>query len=109
MSGQTTGYCDRDLARILDAGYSQHVARVYPGIGTRFSRPAPFRFDRAITTFRRDGDRWRRSDETHRDVTFEVADAIAILRECGVESAVRPSFGDEVLPTGLVVLVGRRR
>lgn len=78
-------------------------------IVTRFARPAPFRFDRAITTFRRDGGRWRRSDETHRNVTFEAADAMAILRESGLESEVRPSFGGETLAPGLVVLVGRRR
>lgn len=78
-------------------------------IVTRFSRPEAHRYDRAITTFRRDGDRWCRSDETHRNVTFEADDALAILRERGVEACVRASFGSETLPPGLVVLTGTRR
>lgn len=76
---------------------------------TRFSRPEAHRYDRAITTFRRDGDRWRRSDETHRNVTFEADDALGILRERGVEARVQASFGSETLPPGLVVLTGTRR
>lgn len=78
-------------------------------IVTRFSRPAPFRYDRSITTFRRDGTCWRRSDETHHNVTFEATEAVEILRERGAEARVQPSFGDETLPPGLVVLVGSRR
>ncbi|HEX7328383.1 MAG TPA: class I SAM-dependent methyltransferase [Casimicrobiaceae bacterium] len=78
-------------------------------IVTRFSRPTPHRYDRAITTFRRDGDCWRRSDETHRNVTFEADDALAILRGRGIEAHVQMSFGSETLPPGLVVLAATRR
>ncbi|MGE5336527.1 MAG: class I SAM-dependent methyltransferase [Gemmatimonadota bacterium] len=78
-------------------------------IVTRFSRPQAYRFDRHITVFRRDSDVWRRSDEHHRNVTFEAEDALRILRDCGVDAQVRPAFGEEALPEGLVVLAGVRR
>jgi SAM-dependent methyltransferase len=78
-------------------------------IVTRYSRPAAHRFDRAITLFRRvDGD-WRRSDEHHSNVTFEVDAALAILRAHGVDARCEAAFGGETLPEGLVVLVGERR
>ena len=75
-------------------------------IVTRFSRPAPFRYDRDITVFRRIDGQWRRSDEHHCNVTFEADEAVRILRENGVEAEVRPSFGSESLPAGLVVVAG---
>ena len=78
-------------------------------IVTRFSRPAPHRFDRRITVFRRSGDGWRRSDEHHRNVTFEVDDALRVLRDNGIDAHCRAAFGDEKLPEGLVVLTGVRR
>jgi SAM-dependent methyltransferase len=89
---------------------SQVHARVEEdwAIVTRFSRPEPRRFDRTITVFRRvDGD-WRRSDERHRNVTFEGDAAVSILREHGLTARQRPAFGAEQLPEGLVVLVGAR-
>ncbi|MDE2360588.1 MAG: hypothetical protein KGL70_14540, partial [Betaproteobacteria bacterium] len=75
---------------------------------TRFSRPAPFRYDRDITVFRRIDGQWRRSDEHHRNVTFEANEAGRILRENSVEAEVRSSFGSESLPAGLVVVAGTR-
>jgi len=78
-------------------------------IVTRYSRPRPERFDRDITVFRRVDDAWRRTDEHHRNVLFEADRAIAILREEGVDASVRPAFGEETLPEGLVVLAGVRR
>jgi SAM-dependent methyltransferase len=78
-------------------------------IVTRFSCPGPYRFDRAITVFRRAGDHWRRSDEHHRNVTFEVEDALRILRDNGIEARQRTAFGEETLPDGLLVLAGVRR
>lgn len=76
---------------------------------TRYSRPAPYRFDRDFTVFRRTDDGWRRSDEHHATVTFEPDDALAILRANGVDAEIRPAFGSETLPEGLVVLTGARR
>jgi len=78
-------------------------------IVTRFSRPEPYRFDRAITVFRRDGDHWRRSDEQHRNVTFEADEALRVLHDNGIDASLRLSFGAEQLPDGLVVLAGVRR
>ena len=78
-------------------------------IVTRFSRPAPVRYDRDITVFRRIDNQWRRSDEHHRNVTFDADEAVRILRENGVEVEVRASFGSESLPAGLVVVTGTRR
>ena len=78
-------------------------------IVTRFSRPQPDRLDRDITVFRRAGETWRRSDEHHRNVTFDAQEALRILRANGVEAQQRPAFGEETLPDGLVVLTGVRR
>jgi ubiquinone/menaquinone biosynthesis C-methylase UbiE len=78
-------------------------------IVTRFSRPAPGRFDREITIFRRVGEHWRRSDELHRNLTFDAHEALAILRGHGIDAQRRPAFGEETLPEGLVVLTGTRR
>jgi SAM-dependent methyltransferase len=78
-------------------------------IVARFSRPQPERFDRAITVFRRAGEHWRRSDEHHRNVTFDPREALKIVRDQGVDARQRPAFGEETLPEGLVVLTGVRR
>ena len=78
-------------------------------IVTRFSHPAPGRFDREITVFRRVGEHWRRSDEHHRNLTFDAQEALRILRGHGIDAQQRPAFGEERLPEGLVVLTGTRR
>jgi len=78
-------------------------------IVTRFSRPGSFRFDRHITVFRRDGEHWRRSDEHHRNVTFDPQDALQILRDNKIDARERAAFGNETLPGGLIVLTGTRR
>ena len=78
-------------------------------IVTRFSRPAPRRFDREITMFRRVDGLWRRSDEHHANVTFEADAALQILRDHGVDARCEPAFGDETLPEGLVVIAGVKR
>lgn len=83
-------------------------AKVEPdwAIVTRFSRPAPCRFDRHITVFRRHGEQWQRSDEHHRNVTFEADEALRLLRAQGIDAQVFAAFGSESLPEGLVVLAG---
>jgi hypothetical protein len=77
-------------------------------IVTRFSRPEPCRFDRMIAVFRRVGDSWRRSDEHHRNLTFDADDAVNVLREIGIDENYRADFGVEKFHEGLVVLKGRR-
>ena len=76
---------------------------------TRYSRPGPFRFDRDITVFRRVDGAWRRSDEHHSNVTFEIDAALSVLRDHGVAATCERAFGDETLPEGLVVLAGVKR
>lgn len=75
---------------------------------TRYSRPARRRLDRQITVFRRVGEHWRRSDEHHRNLSFEVDHGLRILRDNGIDAHARAAFGAEQLPEGLVVLAGRR-
>jgi hypothetical protein len=62
-----------------------------------------------ITVFRRAGDSWRRSDEIHRNLTFDVDAALNLLRDNGIDARCRAAFGDERLPDGLAVLTGIRR
>jgi hypothetical protein len=59
--------------------------------------------------FRRVSEVWRRSDEHHRNVTFDADEARRILADAGLEARVQPAFADEAMPEGLVVLVGERR
>jgi len=99
----TEVFCDRrDLGQIHAKVQEDWV------IVTRFSRPEPCRFDRAITVFRREGGTWRRSDEYHRNVTFDVDEALRVLRDNGLDDRWRASFVAEKLPRGLVVLAAAR-
>jgi SAM-dependent methyltransferase len=73
---------------------------------TRFSIPAPDRFIRDMTTFvRQEGGLWRRDDEHHENVLLDTAALPELLQANGFTAQVRPSFGTESLPDGLVVLV----
>jgi hypothetical protein len=57
--------------------------------------------------FRREGAGLRRrSEEHHRNITFDADEALRILQDNGVDARLRRSFGDESLPDGLVVLSG---
>lgn len=77
-------------------------------IYTRLLRPAPDRLDRAITVFRRVGKTWRRSDEVHHNLSFDVSEALRLLRSAGIDAVSRPAFGSEKLPDDLIVLTGSR-
>jgi SAM-dependent methyltransferase len=78
-------------------------------IVTEFSQPSAGKFVRDITTFLRNPDgTWRRDDERHENVLIDTSTVPAVLAERGVEAEVRPSFGHEELPAGLVTVVGRR-
>jgi SAM-dependent methyltransferase len=100
----TEAYCAARNIREVHAKVEDHWAIV-----TRFSRPAPYRYDRDLTVFRRIDGQWRRSDEHHRNVAFEADDAVRILRECGIDAEARRSFGTEQLPTGMIVVTGIRK
>lgn len=76
---------------------------------TRFSLPAPNQYVREMTTFVRDHDgSWRRDDERHDNVLIDTSQVPSLLAEHGVEATIRPSFGTEILPDGLVAVIGRR-
>ena len=76
---------------------------------TRFAVPSPDRFVREITTFLRDPDgSWRRDDERHDNVLLDTALIPPLLAGEGLDVVVLPSFGEEILPPGLRVVVGRR-
>jgi SAM-dependent methyltransferase len=78
-------------------------------IVTEFSVPRPERFVRQMATFLRNDDgSWRRDDERHDNVLIDTARVPALLAEHGVDAEVRPAFGDETLPDGLVAIVGGR-
>jgi SAM-dependent methyltransferase len=77
---------------------------------TRWEIPDRTRFRRVMTTFLRNDDgTWRRDDETHDNVMVDTASIPALLAPTGVDVEVRPAFGDETFPEGLVALVGTKR
>ncbi|MCU1451776.1 MAG: methyltransferase family protein [Acidimicrobiales bacterium] len=76
---------------------------------TRTSLPTPTKYVREMTTFVRTGDgAWRRDDERHDNVLIDTSGVPKLLKEQGLEADVRPAFGDESLPEGLVAIVGHR-
>ena len=76
-------------------------------IVTRFSSPRPEEFVREITTFVREADgRWRRADERHESVLIDVRHVPRWLADVRLDAEVRPAFGGERLPRGLVAVVG---
>ncbi len=102
---------------ILDLDYDQiregepPVARVEEdwAIITEYSRPAPDRFVRDITTFVPDGaGAWRRSDEHHENVLVDTSRIPALLAGHGVRATVGTSFGDAELPAGLRSVTGSK-
>jgi SAM-dependent methyltransferase len=78
-------------------------------IVTTFSRPAPDRFERDMTTFVRlpDGT-YRRDDEHHGNVLVDTAAVPDLLREHGVTAVIGDSFDDPAhpLPVGLKSVIG---
>ena len=66
-------------------------------------------FRREMTMFVRDGELWRRDDETHDNVLIDTSRLPELLARFGVDAEVRHAFGDEALLSGLVAVVGRRR
>ncbi len=66
-------------------------------------------FRREMTMFVRDGELWRRDDETHDNVLIDTSRLPELLARFGVDAEVRHAFGDEALMSGLVAVVGRRR
>jgi SAM-dependent methyltransferase len=79
-------------------------------IVTEFSQPTPARYVRQMATFvRNDDGTWRRDDERHDNVLIDTALVPGWLAQEGVDAVVGTSFGTEVLPVGLMTVVGRKR
>ena len=77
---------------------------------TRTSVPDRRTFRRDMTMFVRDGPHgWRRSDELHDNILIDTAQLPRSLSALGIEAEVRPSFGTEELPIGLVAVVGVKK
>ncbi len=78
-------------------------------IVSEFDVPDPEHFVRRMAVFLRNDDgTWRRDDERHDNVMVETSSIPALLATEGVTASVRSAFGDEELPRGLHVIVGRR-
>lgn len=77
---------------------------------TRFPFEGEDRYIREMATFTRNPDgSYRRDDERHDNVLVDTSRIPALLAQHGVDATVHPSFGDEVLPEGLVAIVGIAR
>jgi SAM-dependent methyltransferase len=99
----------------LEYGEARRDAPNHSAVGpdwaiiTRFSRPAPDRFARDITTFLASGDgSWRRDTEHHDSVLIDTGRIPALLRLLGVEARVGSAFGAETLPLGLRAVTGHK-
>jgi len=74
---------------------------------TRFSRPAPDKFVRDITSFVPDGQgAWRRDDERHENVLIDTSRIPALLRAHGVTATLGSAFGAAEMPPGLRTVTG---
>jgi hypothetical protein len=51
---------------------------------------------------------WRRSDELHDNVLIDTSVLPAFLASHGIRAELRDAFGSEMLPTGLLAVVGCR-
>ena len=66
------------------------------------------RLTRDITLFRRVGDRWRRSDETHQLRLHRPRDVLALLRDAGFEARQTKGYGPVHFEPGWAGFVARR-
>ena len=101
--------CDLEYGEIR-AG-AENLGRAGPdwAVITEFSRPAPDRFVRDITTFVPDGaGAWRRADERHENVLVDTSRIPALLAAQGVRATVGTCFGAAELPPGLRAVTGRK-
>jgi SAM-dependent methyltransferase len=73
------------------------------------SLPTPDRLVRDITVFTLGDDGcWRRDDERHDNILIDTAQVPGLLAAQDIQVTVGTAFGDEHLPAGLAVLIGRR-
>ncbi|HKC23943.1 MAG TPA: class I SAM-dependent methyltransferase [Thermoanaerobaculia bacterium] len=65
------------------------------------------RLTRRITTFRRTGSLWRRTEELHRLRLWDRAEVSGLLSRAGFDSAIGGSYGRFLLPAGHLVAIAR--
>jgi SAM-dependent methyltransferase len=63
---------------------------------------------RRITTFRKDGDLYRRNDETHRVRLYDAARLAAELRRTGFRVRITRRYGDYALAKARVAFIARK-
>ena len=96
-------------ARTVDGMASRGWVGEDWGLITEFSAPTPDRFVREMTIFSRNEDgTWRRDFERHDNVLLDVTTIPPLLARHGVQAEIRDAFGNETMPPGLKVIVGRK-
>jgi SAM-dependent methyltransferase len=101
--------CDFEWGRARST--TQTIGRVGEdwAIITRHSLPSKDLFVREMTTFVPNPDgTWRRDEERHDNVLIDTIRVPDLLAAEGVETELLDSFGGEMLPAGLVAVVGHR-
>ncbi len=101
--------CDLEYGEIRAA--EGNIGRTGPdwAVIAGFSRPAPDRVVRDITTFVPDGHgAWRRGRERHENVLVDTALIPALLLEHGVDATVGTSFAGAEVPPGLRTVTGTK-
>lgn len=63
---------------------------------------------RRIVSFRKIGEAWRRSEETHRQQLYKGSSLARMLRRIGFRVRLVRSYGDHVLAEGVVGIVARK-
>jgi SAM-dependent methyltransferase len=66
------------------------------------------RLTRRIVTFRKDGGRYRRADELHRQRLFKAADVAAELRHAGFRVRTSRHYGQFRLPPARAAIIARK-
>lgn len=103
---------------ICDRSWAVHRADEHPHIWirdswvliTETSVPHPNGFVRDMTIFATDEHgQWQRTSERHDNWLIDVAELPSVMAEFGVDATVVRSFGEEQLPPGLDVIIGRKQ
>ena len=105
------------LLDLLDRSYGETRSDLAPlhwegegwAMDVAFSLPSVDRFVRDISlTWTAPDGTVHEEHEVHANVLVDAEVAVGALRDAGLAAEVRPSFGDEQLPAGFVVLRGVR-
>jgi SAM-dependent methyltransferase len=99
----------------LQWGRDRHDERAAGWVGgdwalvTQFRMEGDDRYIREMTTFTKTTDgTYRRGFERHDNVLIDTSTIPARLEARGLSAEIRPAFGSEPMPFGLVVIVARR-